>query len=949
MTELIRVLGTSGREGKGEGQFAQPRGICINHLTKELFVVDCNNHRIQVFHLLSLSFIRQIGKGIQGSGPGLLMYPVGICMASAVSSSPFAHHIYVADTNNHRIVVFNHITGAYVRSIGSQGTGLGCLNCPYGVYCDGYEGLLYVADYENNRIQVFDIETGNFIRMYGGSKSGGPGNGKNQFNQPIDVTIDHEFNYLIVADYSNNRVQILDKTTGDYVRSLGNNGANSPDSLNGPRSLCINQEANLLLVSDRENHRIQLFNKTTHMLLRHVGLGMGLNIGQFNRPMELCIDNEEGVLIVVDGYNHRVQIIELPELQQEKQRIKSLKERKLQILSFPSSPSLLAKFVKPSLFAVSHHTFGSFPHVKVVDSQCFDTITMEFPRLGSTYLLTLSKNEYSSLVNAFPSLLADSQKDSRHLSFDLVETHVDAFSAKGQMKESLLEQQAQAFLAVLKVMNSAFMADENSISVLFMSASPSILALYSLRLRGWIPRNFPVEITLLIIKVVGNIELSSSTYPEANNILDASVGLLKAILHYNCNNISIAHQREIFSAAVSSLKSLSTEPCDMMEFFGVSKPAPGGVNDLNHDTNSNLQRSKLTSHGVIAIFNIILDALRVWTPVNEEQGAADHPTTSLLSFHVLNDFKSSKNNHRSGYDRSVHFSLSDLVRLMYGVDGASLLTTVRSEGFDPSRQSRCELLTLSGSFISCLGSYLQMLYLDPGELSRCVPSDSSLVDEEMFISKRISFFQSFCSHFQEIALISSEREPIHGKRKTLRGGRNIWDGVSSVVAGDLLDCMDKEKTWFESIVIDVSAVDGSLRIHFMGWGSKWDDTVSPSEFSVRTAVLNTHTKDWRAELFEGGLIEIKCNDDLVNQKWMWGKIAKIVFEQAWLEVAYSFSNEPVVVKKAWLYGETICPVGMHTKDKSKAAAALVSRPDKLVIPVVSFVFFVSFHYRCPRC
>jgi hypothetical protein len=36
MTELIRVLGTSGREGKGEGQFAQPRGICINHLTKEL-------------------------------------------------------------------------------------------------------------------------------------------------------------------------------------------------------------------------------------------------------------------------------------------------------------------------------------------------------------------------------------------------------------------------------------------------------------------------------------------------------------------------------------------------------------------------------------------------------------------------------------------------------------------------------------------------------------------------------------------------------------------------------------------------------------------------------------------------------------------------------------------------------------------------------------------------
>jgi hypothetical protein len=50
-----------------------------------------------------------------------------------------------------------------------------------------------------------------------------------------------------------------------------------------------------------------------------------------------------------------------------------------------------------------------------------------------------------------------------------------------------------------------------------------------------------------------------------------------------------------------------------------------------------------------------------------------------------------------------------------------------------------------------------------------------------------------------------------------------------------------------------------------------------------------------------------------------------------VEVSYSFSNEPVVVKRAWLYGETICPVGMHTKDKSKAAASLIVKPLKKVI------------------
>jgi hypothetical protein len=53
-------------------------------------------------------------------------------------------------------------------------------------------------------------------------------------------------------------------------------------------------------------------------------------------------------------------------------------------------------------------------------------------------------------------------------------------------------------------------------------------------------------------------------------------------------------------------------------------------------------------------------------------------------------------------------------------------------------------------------------------------------------------------------------------------------------------------------------------------------------------------------------------------------------EESWVEVAYSFSNEPIVVKKAWLYSETICPVGMHTKDKSKAAAAQIIRPAKTV-------------------
>jgi DNA-binding beta-propeller fold protein YncE len=308
-SRIISIGNANCKEGKGENQFAQPRGVCLNPLTKEMFVVDCNNHRIQVIHMLSQSFIRQIGKG-PGNAPGSLMYPVGICMDDR-------NHIFVADTNNHRIVKFNHLTGTLVNMFGSQGLAPGCFHCPYGLCVDNERQELFVADYENHRIQVLDSETGKFIRLIG---SGPPGRQNGEFHQPIDVCLDVDKQKLFVADYANNRVQVFDHLTGSYLSTI-DNATNQQNTFHGPRSLCINSASNLLFVADRENHRIQLFDKNTYQFIRHVGLGMGSLPGQFNRPMEICVDNDTGSLIVVDGYNHRVQIMELMELRPEKERI----------------------------------------------------------------------------------------------------------------------------------------------------------------------------------------------------------------------------------------------------------------------------------------------------------------------------------------------------------------------------------------------------------------------------------------------------------------------------------------------------------------------------------------------------------------------------------------------------------------------------------------------------
>jgi DNA-binding beta-propeller fold protein YncE len=162
---------------------------------------------------------------------------------------PAGRQIFVADTNNHRVVVFDQETGAHIRNIGSQGEALGQLSSPYGVCIDAKTSMLYVADYDNHRVQVFDKDTGEYQRIIGFGFGSAPG----QMNQPIVLCIDDETGYLYVADYSNNRVQVFNKDTGAFIRQIGGDVSGlGSDALSGPRGLCIDSASGLLFVSDRE-------------------------------------------------------------------------------------------------------------------------------------------------------------------------------------------------------------------------------------------------------------------------------------------------------------------------------------------------------------------------------------------------------------------------------------------------------------------------------------------------------------------------------------------------------------------------------------------------------------------------------------------------------------------------------------------------------------------------
>jgi len=166
-TELAasRAIGSM---GSAAGQLRSPKGIAVD-VAGNLYVADSQNHRIQVFDPGG-ALLRQWGT--QGAGPGQFQEPWGVAVASDGT-------VYVADTWNHRIQVFDH-KGSFLRQWGVYGeTGTdpgweGVFYGPRGLALDA-QGYLYVSDTGNKRICKYTPEG------YLVATAGGAGDGPGQF------------------------------------------------------------------------------------------------------------------------------------------------------------------------------------------------------------------------------------------------------------------------------------------------------------------------------------------------------------------------------------------------------------------------------------------------------------------------------------------------------------------------------------------------------------------------------------------------------------------------------------------------------------------------------------------------------------------------------------------------------------------------------------------------
>ena len=221
-------------------------------------------------------FLLQIGTPGKMEGPDS---QTTLNRPAAVAVDAAANEVYVADSGNHRIVVFNSENGAYKRHWGAYGekptaAGGGAYDPaapPARQFRDvtcvelAKDGTVYVCDRTSNRIQVFQKD-GKFVKEGIISKNTRGTTVTGQFGVlsshgavwDIAFSSDPQQQHIFVADGHDKKVLIVQRDTLAEVGSLGD-GGRQPGRFLAVGSIATDSRGNLYTGEQHHGKRVQKF------------------------------------------------------------------------------------------------------------------------------------------------------------------------------------------------------------------------------------------------------------------------------------------------------------------------------------------------------------------------------------------------------------------------------------------------------------------------------------------------------------------------------------------------------------------------------------------------------------------------------------------------------------------------------------------------------------------
>jgi len=222
-----------GEFGILEGQFTEPSGVAVTE-DNEIVVADTNNHRIQVFDKEG-NFKFQFGE--VGKRDGQLLYPNRVAVVASLGD------IVVTERSpTHQVQIFTKF-GHFIRKFGAD-----ILQHPRGVTTDCW-GRIIVVECKVMRVVIFDM-MGNVLNKFSCSR---------YLEFPNGVVVNDQME-IFISDNRAHCVKVFDYQ-GNYLRQIGGEGVS-----NFPIGVGLTANGEITIADNHNNFNLTVFSQAGQLL-----------------------------------------------------------------------------------------------------------------------------------------------------------------------------------------------------------------------------------------------------------------------------------------------------------------------------------------------------------------------------------------------------------------------------------------------------------------------------------------------------------------------------------------------------------------------------------------------------------------------------------------------------------------------------------------------------------